>query len=124
MRDIKLKFKKNNIKKAPKRFKNTGWEDKDLPTSRKVAKYIVSECLEKFEFRKSNNPAPHEYLILDNDTAFLFVAMQLLIDKDGYDQSFRIYSTVKYYRYYRIGRYRYWMMYDVLNRALCDKSGV
>jgi len=120
MRDIKLRFKKNDIKNAPKRFKNTGWEDSELPTSKKVAKYIVQECLKKYEFRKSFKPKPHEYVILDETTSFFFVAMALLIETEGYNAEFRIFKTVKTYRYVNIGRYKYWLIYDVCNRELLN----
>tara|TARA_Y100001963_G_scaffold159929_1_gene266248 strand:+ start:910 stop:1269 length:360 start_codon:yes stop_codon:yes gene_type:complete len=117
MRDIKLSFKKTPISKFPKRFKNTGWKNEDLPTAIKVAKYVVRQCLLKYDWRKTEKPIPHEYIILDNNTAFLFVAIGLLIEAEGYEESFRIFKTVKKYKYFNYGEYRYWLIYDVLNRA-------
>jgi len=114
MRDIKLKFKKTEIKNFPKRFKNTGWEDDELPNTIKLAKYVVDECLKTYEFRKTDRPRPHEYIIMDNNTAFMFLAMDLLIQKKGYDEYFYIWTTKKKYRYYDYKGYKYWTICDVL----------
>ena len=116
MKDIKLKFKKTPINKFPKRFKNTGWKDSELPTTTKVAKYVIDECLKIFDWRTSEKPRLHEYIILDNNTAFKFVAIDLLMQKEGYDEYFYMWTTKKKYRYVDYNGYKYWIIYDVLNR--------
>ena len=60
--------------------------------------------------------APHEY-ILKQDNPKLFNAMKEKILFKGVDEQFRIFKTVKTYRYFYFKGYKYWIMDIVLNRV-------
>tara|TARA_R100000278_G_scaffold8224_1_gene10355 strand:+ start:626 stop:979 length:354 start_codon:yes stop_codon:yes gene_type:complete len=103
--------------KTPMRI---GWEQHKIPDAYKVAEYLVTTSVDKFKFKKTKYAKPHEYIILDEKNTHFFISLELLIQTKGYDKEFRIFKTRKMYRYYNIGKYRYWIMQDVCNRALIE----
>lgn len=56
--------------------------------------------------------APHEYIVDEWDIQ-LFKEICHLIDTDGYEEMF--YN--KPFRYYNIGKYKYWRCDNILNRC-------
>lgn len=56
--------------------------------------------------------APHEYIV-DEWNVELFKDVCLLIDNDGYEEMF--YNTP--FRYYNIGKHKYWYCENILNRC-------
>ena len=63
--------------------------------------------------------APHEYFVKFQNYK-LFKALQRIIANEGVDEEFRIFTTVKTYRYYYIGDYKYWDCVTVMNRTRVD----
>ena len=60
--------------------------------------------------------APHEYF-KSWDNPPLFRKLLDMIEHEGRDEPFRIFKTVKTYRYYYLGEYKYWRMEGILNRT-------
>ena len=110
-----------SILKYLKDTKRIGWPQEKIPDAYKLSEYIVKNEVKKYKFKKTNYASPHEYIILGKDNTHFFISLELLIQTKGYDKEFRIYSTRKMYRYYNIGKYRYWIMQDVCNRALINE---
>lgn len=60
--------------------------------------------------------APHEYFLKPMNY-LLFKALKRFIAEEGVEEEFRIYSTVKMYKYYYVGDYKYWGYDLVMNRT-------
>lgn len=67
--------------------------------------------------------APHEY-ILRTDCSDVWEEIAKAIDIGGIMESFQMGGMPRpvWYRYYRLGRYKYWHYELVLNRALLDED--
>ncbi|MFP4022810.1 MAG: hypothetical protein ACLFTS_03110 [Candidatus Paceibacterota bacterium] len=60
--------------------------------------------------------APHEYVMKADVPAF-FERMQDLIKNRGVYEEFTIDGKTDRYKYYYRGKYKYWIIMNVLNRA-------
>jgi len=68
---------------------------------------------QKWKFAKTYaETAPHEYIV-DEWNIDLFKEICHLIDTDGYEEMF----YDKPFRYYNIGKYKYWHYDTILNRC-------
>ncbi len=75
----------------------------------------------KWVFAKTMTEIPHYFIVRDNlseNDKKLFNEFDLFIKKNGYTEKF--YS--KQYTYYNIGNYKYWIIENILNRAILDNS--
>lgn len=60
--------------------------------------------------------APHEWVLREDAPAF-FKRMKGHIKKGGVREPFTLHGKMNWYRYWYRGRYKYWIIMNILNRA-------
>ena len=65
--------------------------------------------------------APHEY-IMRKDEPELFEYIGRMIKKHGIYENFTLHGKVNRYKYYYRGNYKYWIIWNVLNRVKINKK--
>jgi len=93
---------------------------KETPIPKDVKAKLIS-AIEKQEWRRAKTYekiAPHEYF-LESDNRSLFRLFKNTIYKYGVNELFRLSKKMSPYpcRYMYLGKYRYWVMENILNRA-------
>ena len=73
----------------------------------------VNVLVEQATFRKTEYIRPHEYIV-QKDYPELHALLSKLINENGYIEKFYEHD----YKYIDIGGYKYWVMENILNRAL------
>jgi hypothetical protein len=66
--------------------------------------------------------APHEYII-NIKYPELHEELRRIVETEGKEEEFRIFKTVKKYRYWRDRDHKYWVMGEVANRARIKEDG-
>jgi len=60
--------------------------------------------------------APHEYIIQKEEPEF-FECMRQYIKKHGVYENFTLDGKTNRYKYYYRGNYKYWIIWNILNRV-------
>lgn len=82
--------------------------------SKEIEEFLIRT---KFIFAKTMPTIPHYYIVQENlsdNDKNLFDRFELFIKKNGYSKKF----NTKKYTYYNIGKYKYWVIENILNRAV------
>jgi hypothetical protein len=82
-----------------------------------LIKLLRAISKQKWTFAKTYSKiAPHEYIIAKQNW-YIYNAIKWLIQYYGFWQKITIGTTVREYRYFVLGKYRYWVMGYILNRT-------
>lgn len=81
----------------------------------------LNGILSKWKFKEAKTfakVAPHEYIVLiPSRDRVLWNLMENCIAEFGVDEPFRIFQTVKTYRYLYLNGYKYWKIEQIINRV-------
>ncbi len=90
-------------------------KDEEIKKLLTKAKKVIKE-LKWINAKTYKDFAPHEYVVL-NERPEVINLFADLIGFLGVNEKFSIYGYEKEYRYVYIGKYKYWLMGYILNRA-------